>query len=282
MQPTEMTVISQNIGFLGCGQMAGALISGIINSKLADPKQLFGFDPSPQTVKLSLTSKGGVACASNADVAKRAQVLFLCVKPQFMNAVLNELKAANVITPKHLIVSIAAGTTIASIVTGIGFEKARVIRVMPNTPCLVQTSASAYACGKYATEQDAKLVEGIFKSVGVTFKLEEKLIDAVTGLSGSGPAYVYLIIEGLADGGVKAGLPRNIAQTLAAQTVLGAAKMVLETKKHPGELKDMVTSPAGTTIAGISELENRGVRAAMINAVKAAADRATELGRSKL
>lgn len=158
----------------------------------------------------------------------------------------------------------------------------RLIRVMPNTPCLVGETASAMCLGGTADENDAAVVKQLFDAVGKIHIVDEKLFSAVTGLSGSGPAYIFLMIEALADGGVKAGLPRDISQQLAAQTVLGSAKMVLETGKHPGVLKDMVTSPAGTTIAGVHELEKAGIRAAFMNAVTGAAARSEELSKSKL
>ena len=161
-------------------------------------------------------------------------------------------------------------------------QDARLIRVMPNTPCLVGETAAAMCLGGKADDKDAEVVKTLFDAVGSIYRIDEKLLSAVTGLSGSEPAYIFVMIEALADGGVKAGLPRDIAQQLAAQTVLGSAKMVLETGKHPGVLKDMVTSPAGTTIAGVHELEKAGVRSAFINAVTGAAARADELAKSKL
>jgi len=177
----------------------------------------------------------------------------------------------------HLLVSIAAGVTLSALEGSLGGE-AKVIRVMPNTPALVGASASAFALGSNATRDDAELASKLLGSVGEAFEVKEGLLDAVTGLSGSGPAYVYQFIEALSDGGVAAGLPRDIATRLAAQTVLGGAKMVLETGQHPGPLKDMVTSPGGTTIAGVHELEKGGVRAAVMNAVRVATDRARQLG----
>jgi len=169
--------------------------------------------------------------------------------------------------------------TLAKLENGLG-HGARVIRVMPNTPALVGASATAYALGRNATAADGRLAQTLFTAVGVAFQLPEPLLDAVTGLSGSGPAYIYLIIEALSDGGVAAGLPRDVATRLAAQTVLGGAKMVLETGQHPGALKDMVTSPGGTTIEGIHELEKAGVRGALINAVRAAAEKSRKLGQN--
>jgi pyrroline-5-carboxylate reductase len=180
---------------------------------------------------------------------------------------------------RHLLVSIAAGVTLAKMEANLP-AGIRIIRVMPNTPALVGASASAFALGKTATPDDGQIVSTLFSAVGVAFQVKESLLDAVTGLSGSGPAYVYMIIEALSDGGVAAGLPRDIATKLAAQTVLGGAKMVLETGLHPGTLKDMVTSPGGTTIEGIHELEKGSLRAALINAVRAATEKSKRLGQT--
>jgi pyrroline-5-carboxylate reductase len=179
---------------------------------------------------------------------------------------------------RPLVVSIAAGVTLAQLAAALG-GPTRLVRVMPNTPCLVDASASAFTPGEHATGEDVTLVQGLLDTVGRAFRVPEHLLDAVTGLSGSGPAFVYLVIEALSDGGVRAGLPRDVSTALAAQTVLGAAKMVLETNQHPGALKDMVASPGGTTIAGLHELERAGVRGAFMNAVEAASRRAAELGK---
>jgi pyrroline-5-carboxylate reductase len=177
-----------------------------------------------------------------------------------------------------LLVSIASGVTLSRLQELLGTGR-RIVRVMPNTPCLVHACAAGITAGEHATESDTIMVKALFDAVGLAVVVPEKLIDAVTGLSGSGPAYGYVLIEALADGGVKMGLPRALAQALAAQTLLGAAKMVLETGLHPGALKDAVASPAGTTIAGLHELEKAGVRAALMNAVEAAARRAQEMGK---
>jgi pyrroline-5-carboxylate reductase len=209
------------------------------------------------------------------EVAKFAKVLVLAVKPDQVAGVLGEIRGG--FTPEHLLFSIAAGVPISKLEAGLD-AGARVIRVMPNTPALVGASATAYALGKSARPGDGQLAQRLFSSVGIAFAVKETLLDAVTGLSGSGPAYVYLMIEGLSDGGVAAGLPRDIATKLAAQTVLGGARMVLETGLHPGALKDMVTSPGGTTIEGLHELEKGKVRASLISAVRAAAEKSKKLG----
>src|SRR5205814_5527920 len=199
--------------------------------------------------------------ASNLDLLEFAGVLLLAVKPDQVPDVLQEIRGQ--FDGHHLLISIAAGVTLAKLEAGLG-NAARVIRVMPNTPALLGASATAYALGKNATSEDGRLAQTLFASVGVAFQLKESLLDAVTGLSGSGPAYVYLIIEALSDGGVAAGLPRDVATKLTAQTVLGSAKMALETGLHPGALKDMVASPGGTTIEGLHELEKAGVRGALM------------------
>ena len=205
-------------------------------------------------------------------------MLLLAVKPDQVADVLEEVGGE--FTEKKLLVSIAAGVTLARLEGGLG-SGARVIRVMPNTPALVSASATAYALGKNATAEDGRLAQKLFSAIGVAFQLKESLLDAVTGLSGSGPAYVYLIIEALSDGGVAAGLPRDVATKLTAQTVLGSAKMALETGLHPGALKDMVTSPGGTTIEGLHELEKAGVRGALMNAVRAASEKSKKLGQGQ-
>ncbi len=201
----------------------------------------------------------------------------MAVKPQYVALVLREARPH--LRPSTVVVSIAAGVTLATLKEAAGAE-ARLVRVMPNTPCLVGETAAAMCLGGAADDADADLVQTLFAAVGTIYRVDEKLLSAVTGLSGSGPAYVFVMIEALADGGVRAGLPRDVAQALAAQTVLGSAKMVLETGKHPGALKDMVCSPGGTTIAAVHELERAGVRAAFINAVQAATARADEMAGS--
>lgn len=205
-----------------------------------------------------------------------SDIVIVAVKPQYVAVVLAEVRP--VLADGTVIVSIAAGVTVAAMADAAG-AGARIVRVMPNTPCLVGETAAAMCLGGAATEGDAGDVRALFSAVGVIHRVDERLLSAVTGLSGSGPAYIFLAIEALADGGVRAGLPRDVALALSAQTVAGAARMVLDTGKHPGALKDMVTSPAGTTIAGVHELERAGVRAAFMNAVVAAAARADELAR---
>ena len=263
------------IGFLGGGKMAAALAKGVVSAGLVKAANMRASDPLPEARSAFAEQTGAATTASNIEVARFARVLVLAVKPVNVAELLDEIRPS--ITPGHLLISIAAGVPIAKLEAGLG-QGARVIRVMPNTPALVGASAAAYALGKAATAADAALAQKIFSAVGVAFQLKESLLDAVTGLSGSGPAYVYLIIEALSDGGVAAGLPRDVATKLAAQTLLGGAKMVLETGLHPGALKDMVTSPGGTTIEGLHELEKGKTRAVLINAVRAAAEKSRKLG----
>lgn len=263
------------LGFLGAGKMATALARGFIAAKLTSGKSIVASDVT-ETARKSFADETGVKpMPTNLAVCKAANILLLAVKPDQVPGVLGEIR--DHLTPKHLLISIAAGVTLAKIEAGL-FPGARVIRVMPNTPALVSASASAFAIGTHASATDAALVQRLFSAVGVALQVKEPLLDAVTGLSGSGPAYVYQIIEALSDGGVAAGLPRDVATKLAAQTLLGAAKMVLETGQHPGALKDMVTSPGGTTIEGLHELEKAGVRGALMNAVRAAAEKSKKLG----
>src|SRR5437588_2902723 len=257
--------------------MATALASGFVRAGLFKAEEIAASDRSPAAAAAFAKSVDAKVLETNRDVARAAPVLLLAVKPDHVPAVLADIKPE--FGEKHLLISIAAGVTLAKLESALG-AKARVIRVMPNTPALVGASASAFALGKSASETDGQLAHRLFSSVGVAYQLKESLLDAVTGLSGSGPAYVYLMIEALSDGGVAAGLPRNIATKLAAQTVLGSAKMVLDTGLHPGALKDMVTSPGGTTIEGLHELEKGKVRGALINAVRAAAEKSRKLGQS--
>lgn len=263
------------LGFLGTGRMATALAKGFIRAGLVTPRQVFGSDVSSAAGKAFGKETGARIVTGNLKVAELASVLILAVKPDQTAAVLAEVREQ--FTPQHLLVSIAAGVPIAKLESALP-SRARVVRVMPNTPALVGTSATGFALGKSATRADGDLTQRLFSAVGVAFPLKEPLLDAVTGLSGSGPAYVYLFIEGLSDGGVAAGLPRDVATKLAAQTVLGAAKMVLETGQHPGALKDMVASPGGTTIEGLHELEKGKLRGTVMSAVRAATDKSSRLG----
>ena len=267
-----------SIGFLGAGKMATALAKGCVRAGIVSPAQLVASDVVPAARAAFAKETGARLANSNGAVADACAVLVLAVKPDQVAGVLAEISPR--FTNKHLLLSIAAGVTLSRMESGLP-QEARVIRVMPNTPALVGASASAFALGHHAIAVDAAIAQQIFGAVGIAYQVKESLLDAVTGLSGSGPAYAFLMIEALSDGGVAAGLPREIATRLAAQTLLGAAKMVLETGKHPGELKDMVTSPGGTTIEGLHKLERARVRAALMSAVRAAAEKSKRLGKTK-
>jgi pyrroline-5-carboxylate reductase len=256
--------------------MATALARGWLSAGLVQASNLRASDPSSAARTAFSAETGCPAGADNQPVVEESDVLLLAVKPQSMTGLLAEIRPW-LRTP--LVVSIAAGISIQQLRSGPG-EICRLIRVMPNTPCLVGASASAYSPAPGTSAEDVALVDRLMNAVGKAFSVPEGLLDAVTGLSGSGPAYVYVIIEALADGGVRAGLPRDIALALAAQTVLGAAKMVLDTGAHPAVLKDMVASPGGTTIAGLHALERGGLRGILMDVVDAASRRATELGKS--
>jgi pyrroline-5-carboxylate reductase len=267
-------MLKQTVGFIGAGQMARALARGFVAAGLLSEQQIVAADPIVEArTEFQRFLPGCSITSENADVARRSDIVVLAVKPQQAKAAMDELKG--VMNGDKLLLSIVTGIRLQSLADGLG--NCRLVRVMPNTPCLVGQSASAYCLGPGATSADGQLVAQLLGSVGLAIAVDEKLLDAVTGLSGSGPAFVYLMIEALADGGVRLGLPREVALRLAAQTVKGAAEMVLTTGDHPGVLKDRVASPGGTTIAGLHVLENHGVRGALISAVEAAARRAAEL-----
>eukprot|EP01083_Nonionella_stella_P059912 156739_1 len=266
--------MANNIGFIGSGMMASSLIDGIVAKEVRTPTQIYCSDIWPPA-REAAAKKGYNATESNAVVCTNSDnAVFLAVKPNCVMGACADIMAAK--DSGAVIISIAAGVTLESL------EKAlpgrRVVRVMPNTPCLVGEAACGFALGAHANDDDRALVKTLLDAVGVCMEVNEILLNAVTGVSGSGPAYVFQFIEALSDGGVRAGLPRNVATKLAAQTVKGAAEMVLSTGKHPGELKDAVTSPGGTTIAGVEALEKGGFRAATIAAVTAATKRSFQLG----
>jgi pyrroline-5-carboxylate reductase len=274
MQPRKDSATAKRWGFIGAGKMASALIRGMLRAEVAAIETTCASDPV-ESVRASLGVETGISVFdTNAAVAERSEVLVLAVKPQSMRQVMEDLRPR--LSGDHLIISIAAGVTIDRLTEGLGPGR-RLIRVMPNTPALVSEGASAYAMGPGTSREDEALIRACLEAVGRTVAVPETLLDAVTGLSGSGPAFVYLMIEALSDGGVRVGLPRDVATLLAAQTVLGGAKMVLETGLHPGALKDQVTSPGGTTIAGLHALESSGLRGALIDAVRAATLRSAEL-----
>ena len=270
--------MKDKIGFIGAGNMAGALVNGILQARLLSPQAMFASDVKDAQLKKIKKSYGIQTCKDNTQVISKVNTVVLAIKPQNIEEVLSEITP--VITKKHLIISIVAGITTRHIAKHLG-GNLPVIRVMPNTPALIQEGASVLSAGKHATETHLKKALKLFSAVGKVVTVDEHLMDAVTGLSGSGPAYVFLFIEALADAGVKMGLSRSTAQLLAMQTCLGAAKMVSETGEHPAKLRDMVTSPGGTTITGLHKLEAGGLRNTIIDAVEAATKRSKELGQVK-
>ncbi len=271
-------MIEQTIGFIGAGQMARALAGGFVGNGLVQPSQLVATDPSQSARdQFSEQIRGCRFVLDNTALIEAADLVVLAVKPQLVDTVIAQVDGC--CSPDKLLVSIGAGVTLSRLCTGFGTD--RVIRVMPNTPCLVGCGASAYALGAGASREDGELVGRLLGAVGIAYAVDESLLDAVTGLSGSGPAFVYTVIESLSDGGVRMGLPRAIATQLAAQTVLGAAQMVLASGEHPAVLRDRVTSPGGTTIAGIQALENQGLRSALMGGVEAATRRSVELANDK-
>jgi pyrroline-5-carboxylate reductase len=271
-----MSVKGKQIGFVGCGNMGEALVKGLVEASVVPPEAISAADSRSERL-VELERRYGIRVAKdNVSLVRDADVVLLAVKPQIMAAVLEEIAPS--LSRRQLVISVAAGVSTTTIRAGVG-KDIRLIRVMPNTPALVLEGATAIAKAKGLESGDLETAQEIFGAVGKVVVLEEELMDAVTGLSGSGPAYVAVVIESLADGGVKMGLDRVTAMTLATQTVLGAAKLLLETGLHPGALKDMVSSPGGTSIAGIAALEEGGIRTTFIKAVERATHRSRELGR---
>jgi len=259
------------LGVIGCGKMGSALLHGVLKAGVVTPGEVRVSDAIAAAAETA-AKRFNVFAGTNGEVIGASKVILLCVKPSDALALLEQETMAD-----KLVVSIVAGLTLLNLERAAG-SGARVVRVMPNTPAQIGQGASAFALGSAATREDAELVQSIFEAVGMAVEVKEDLLDTVTGLSGSGPAFVYTVIEALADGGVLKGLPRDLALKLSAQTVAGAASMVLQTGQHPAELRNMVTSPGGTTIAGLESLESSGLRAALIGAVRAATERSKELG----
>ncbi len=255
--------------------MADALVTGMLKSHLAFPASISVTDISLTRLEHFQKTFQVHVGSDNAKEVKSADIIVLCVKPQVMDVVLSEIKEQ--VSQKHLMISVAAGYPLARIQHRVG-KHIPLVRAMPNTPAVIQEGVTALAGSSEISPNHLQLAQSIFESIGKVVMVEESLMDAVTGLSGSGPAYIYLVIEALTDGGVLLGLPRNVASVLAAQTVLGAARMVLESGEHPAVLKDRVTSPGGTTIAGLQRLETGKLRATLMEAVKAATARSSELG----
>lgn len=272
-----MTIKGKRVGFLGAGNIGDAMIKGILQAGLVPASAVSASDARPERLAQITKQYGIRGSADNVTLVRGSDVVVLAVKPQIIASVLREITPA--VDDRKLIISVAAGVAISTLRAHLPRVR-RLIRVMPNTPALVLEGATAIAKADGLEPGDLETARQIFEAVGKVVVLEEELLDAVTGLSGSGPAYIALVIEALADGGVKVGLDRETAMTLAAQTVLGSAKLLIETGVHPGQLKDMVTSPGGTAIAGIAALEEGGVRRTLINAVERATLRSRELGRA--
>ncbi len=269
-----MDKLTGTVGVIGVGNMAEALIRGLVHSGIVAGAQVVGSHPRTER-GTELAGRYGIeVTADNREAARRADILVLAVKPQVMPKVLVEIQGD--VKAGALVISIAAGIPIAAIEAKL--PQARIVRSMPNTPALVGAGATAVSGGGHATTADLAIAKRIFDSVGLTIILDEYHLDAITGLSGSGPAYIFLIIEALSDAGVKVGLSRHHAQALGAQTVFGSAKLLIETGEHPGRLKDMVTSPGGTAIAGLHVLEAGGLRTTLMDAVEVATRRSRELG----
>jgi pyrroline-5-carboxylate reductase len=265
--------MNARVGFIGGGNMAEALISGLIETETVLPSKLSVSDTDTSRLKHLSETYGIKTFKSNVEIVANSDIVFLAVKPQVLSSVLNEIK--NVITPAQIIISIAAGYPISKIEEIIGDDK-KIVRAMPNILVKVRKGSIALCQNFRLLEDEIELVKYLFESVGSVFEVDENLMDAITGLSGSGPAFIFMVIEALADGGVKAGISRKLSLKLAAETVSGAAQMVLE-GRHPEVLKDMVTSPAGTTIEGIAALESKGMRSAFIEAVFKAYKRSKEI-----
>jgi pyrroline-5-carboxylate reductase len=266
----------KKIGFIGSGNMGEALVSGLVLSKAAKPEDIICSDIAANLLEEIHEKYGVVTTTSNIEVIEKSEIIVYATKPQILGSVLKETAPA--LDKSKLIISIAAGVPLAAIAAGLGKEL-RLIRSMPNICAFVRESATAIAAGEFVLEGDVELAKAIFDSVGKTVFIQENvLMDAFTGLSGSGPAYIFTIVDALADAGVKMGLSRKDSLFLSSQTILGSAKMLLESKEHPGQLKDRVASPGGTAIAGIHTLEQGGLRTTLMNAVESAAKRSKELG----
>ncbi len=271
-----MSLKGKKVGFIGSGNMGEALIKGLTAANVVRGEMIWASDVRGDRLKEIAGTYGIKLAPDNLHLVREADVVIMAVKPQIMAPVLREI--ASVFSRRKLMISLAAGVSTESIRASLG-KDGRLIRVMPNTPALVLEGVTAIAKAEGLEPEDMDVAGEIFSAVGRVVVLDESLMDAVTGLSGSGPAYVALVIESLADGGVKMGLDRITAMTLATQTVLGAAKLLLETRLHPGALKDMVSSPGGTSIAGVAALEEGGIRTTFIKAVERATQRSKELGR---
>ena len=274
---------NKKIGFIGGGNMAEAMIKGLLSASFIEAKNVFVSEPS-EAKRDTLHAEYKIkVSADNRELVKKCDIIILAVKPQIVQKVLRDI--ASLVGRDKLVISIAAGVPIAimdDVLRGGKNKKFSIVRTMPNTPALVQEGVTAIASGEHVRKIDVKIAHRIFEAVGRTVDVEEDQLDAVTGLSGSGPAYIFMLIEALSDAGVKMGLSREVANTLTIQTVLGSAKLARESGKHPGELKDMVTSPAGTTISGLHALEEGSFHTTLMNAVEDATLRSREVGQIAL
>jgi pyrroline-5-carboxylate reductase len=264
------------LAFVGAGNVTEAIVKGLIAKDVISPGQILASDILEERRQYMSTTYGIKVTGDNADLVQRADVIIVAVKPQVTQVVLEDIGLY--MGPSKLMISVVAGVSINTIAKSVK-DGTRIIRTIPNTPVTVMAGGVAIASDSPANSQDFKVAQAVFQPVSRVVFIEEKLMDAATGLSGSGPAFMFVMIEALADGGVKMGMTREVAQTLAAQAMLGAAKLFLESGKHPGQLKNMVTSPGGTSIAGVHAMEAGGVRAALMNAVEAATLRSKELGK---
>ena len=270
-----MPLTGKKVAFIGAGNMAEAMIRGLLKAEAIPAEDVLATGRRAERLDTLKERYGLSTYLDNSEAAALADVVVLAVKPQILGKIIDEISSS--IRPNALVVSVAAGIGISQIAQRLA-EGSHICRAMPNMPSVVGAGAAAFVCSDTMTEQDTDMAQTLFESCGLAVKVsEESLLDAVTGLSGSGPAYVFMIIEALSDAGVKVGLPRRQAQKLAAQTVLGSAQLVIETGEHPGVLKDQVTSPGGTAIAGLHTLEEGGLRTTLINAVASATDRCREL-----
>ena len=271
---------NKKLGFIGAGNMAEALVKGLVTGASTEAKNILVSDPILERLEYMHKEYRIKTTLNNRELVQESDILILAVKPQVTTNVLEHF--SDLVDEKKLVVSVVAGLSINSIENTLdaeGKKKISVVRTMPNTPALVQEGVTAICGSDRVAEIDMKIVHRIFEAIGQTVDIDEIHIDAVTGLSGSGPAYILMIIEALSDAGVKVGLSREVSNILTFQTVLGAAKLARDSGKHPGELKDMVTSPGGATISGLHKLEEGGLRTALMNAVESATQRSKELGK---